>query len=295
MRETIGHGVGDRGVVDVDAVHDDGDLPAGLGEVVEALGDLPALGGAPGAELRRQDRERRTPDGGPGHDEQDPGDDDGPSPSDDERTESLGHHDTAVRSNAAPVERVTGGRDATARTSPLSAVTTSAPDAPKLACWRSASTITWEVMSQPSAHRAGVAAAQTSFCVLLPTSTSAWAMPTPRPVSAPIDGEAGGVRGVVHGACPDRQADREADGRRCDPGLGSAAIPAHSDRLHRPEDGAGCHSADEGGTQVVDVAGNGAGGEPGEWEADEGAHPAGECPGVESCVSHCSCSFWRPW
>ena len=58
--------VGDRGVVDVDAVGDDGDLAAGLGEVVEALGDLAALGGATGAEVGRQHRERRAADGGAG-------------------------------------------------------------------------------------------------------------------------------------------------------------------------------------------------------------------------------------
>ena len=38
---------GDGGVVDVDAVGDDGDLAAGLGEVVEPLGDAAGLGAGP--------------------------------------------------------------------------------------------------------------------------------------------------------------------------------------------------------------------------------------------------------
>ena len=49
---------GDGGVVDVDAVGDDGDLAAGLGEVVEALGDAAGFGAGSGAEARRRARRR---------------------------------------------------------------------------------------------------------------------------------------------------------------------------------------------------------------------------------------------
>ena len=50
--EPGGQRCGDGGIVDVDAVGDDGDLAAGLGEVVELLGDAAGLGAGPGAEAR---------------------------------------------------------------------------------------------------------------------------------------------------------------------------------------------------------------------------------------------------
>ena len=67
-REAGGESLLDLRVVDVDAVGDDGDLAAGLGEVVELLGDPARLGGGAGAEVGRQHRERRAADGG-GHDQ----------------------------------------------------------------------------------------------------------------------------------------------------------------------------------------------------------------------------------
>ena len=61
--EPGGHGCGDGGVVDVDAVGDDGDLAAGLGEVVEPLGDAARFGARSGAEARGEHGEGRAADG----------------------------------------------------------------------------------------------------------------------------------------------------------------------------------------------------------------------------------------
>ena len=58
-RQVGGDAALDLRVGDVDAVGDDGELAAGLGQVVELVGDSPGLGGAPGAEVGRQDA--RTP------------------------------------------------------------------------------------------------------------------------------------------------------------------------------------------------------------------------------------------
>ena len=52
----------DRRVVDVDAVGDDRHLAAGLGELVELVGDPSGFGRRAGAELGRQHREGRGPD-----------------------------------------------------------------------------------------------------------------------------------------------------------------------------------------------------------------------------------------
>ena len=54
----------DLRVGDVDAVGDDGELPAGPVEVVELVGDPAGLGGAPGAEVGREDGERGAADDG---------------------------------------------------------------------------------------------------------------------------------------------------------------------------------------------------------------------------------------
>ena len=59
-RQVGGDAALDLRVVDVDAVGDDGQLPAGLGQVVELVSDAPGLGGAPGAEVGRQDARRRS-------------------------------------------------------------------------------------------------------------------------------------------------------------------------------------------------------------------------------------------
>ena len=81
----------DLGVVDVDVVGDDGDLAAGLGQVVELLGHSAGFGGGAGAEVGRQHRERGASDGA-GHDQQhDPGKDDG-APTAHHETSEPAHH-----------------------------------------------------------------------------------------------------------------------------------------------------------------------------------------------------------
>ena len=95
-REAGGEVALDLRVVDVDVVGDDGDLAAGLGQVVELLGDPARLGGGAGAEVGRQHRERRAADGG-GHEQQrDPREDDGAPAAHHEASEAA--HHAAARS-----------------------------------------------------------------------------------------------------------------------------------------------------------------------------------------------------
>ena len=80
-------GRGDGGVVDVDAVGDDGDLAAGLGEVVEPLGDAAGFGAGSGAEARGEHREGRAADGAGADEQHDPEGDDRTTAANDERSE----------------------------------------------------------------------------------------------------------------------------------------------------------------------------------------------------------------
>ena len=79
--------IGDGGVVDVDAVGDDGDLAAGLGEVVEPLGDAAGFGAGSGAEARGEHREGRAADGAGADQQHDPEGDDRTAAANDERSE----------------------------------------------------------------------------------------------------------------------------------------------------------------------------------------------------------------
>ncbi len=81
----------DLRVVDVDVVGDDGDLAAGLGQVVELLGDSAGLGGGAGAEVGRQHREGGAADGGGDDQQRDPGEDDGAPAAHHEASEPAHH------------------------------------------------------------------------------------------------------------------------------------------------------------------------------------------------------------
>ena len=205
------------GVVDVDAVDDDGDLAARRGECVEAFGDLPALGRTAGTEVRRQHREGGTANRSAGEQYQQPHDHDGPPAADHERCKAL-HHATARIDDAEEIEPAGVAR--TASTSPPSTAQTTAPEAPKLAYCASTSLITCAVMNQPSAHRAGVTSAHARRRTLLPGSTSAWAIPMPAPVSAPI-----ATRFAVSVSKPTAEAPATSPAA-----IPTAVAPAHASR-----------------------------------------------------------------
>ena len=84
-------------VVDIDVVGHDGDLPTGLGEVVELLGHATGLGGGAGAEVGRQHRERRAADGG-GRDQQ-------PEPREDDGA-PMAHHEASEPALRRPLDRL---------------------------------------------------------------------------------------------------------------------------------------------------------------------------------------------
>ena len=146
----------DLRVVDVDVVGDDGDLATGLGQVVELLGDSARLGGGAGAEVGRQDREGRAADGGGDEEQRDPGEDDGAPAAHHETPEPAHHDDRLDRSGRRRARRRAGlRRSRVAYRTPARALTAKAPEEPNMACWRSASTITCEVISQPPAQSSG--------------------------------------------------------------------------------------------------------------------------------------------
>ena len=145
----------DPGIVDVDAVGHDGDLAAGLVEVVELLGDPTRLRGGAGAEVRGQHRERRC------------------SPRRAWRSAAIAHHDQDDRRAGGARRSVRAGpsrrhpivrrwwRRLPARQPVRCGVARRAgrrrraldgegARGPNTAWWRSASTITWEVI-EPAA------------------------------------------------------------------------------------------------------------------------------------------------
>ena len=104
--ESVAQGARGRGIIDVDAVGDDRDLAAGLGEVVEPLGDAARFGAGSGTETGGEHREGRASDGAGPDQEHDPQCDDRTTAADDERTE-RGHYEATfgVVVAARPTER----------------------------------------------------------------------------------------------------------------------------------------------------------------------------------------------
>jgi len=142
----------------VEFAGDDHDVPLrSLRQLVELVGDASRFRRRAGAELGRQHREGRRSDRGGEHQHHDPRGDDGAP---------TAHHEACEAAHRTPAtgDTIDAGildspvRRATTST-PEIALTSSAPEEPKTAWWRSASTITCDVTNQPSAHNAGVATA----------------------------------------------------------------------------------------------------------------------------------------
>ena len=260
----------DLGVVDVDVVGDDGDLPAGLGEVVELLGHAARLGGRAGAEVGRQHRERGAADGR-GHDQQrDPREDDG-APAAHHETPEPAHH-AATRSLELPTRATAGWgrRSRTAYRTPASALTARAPEAPKMACWRSASTITCDVISQPTAQSAGVATAHRTRSTRRIGIDSAWASADGGAADGAHRDQAGGVGAIADGGGTGGQADGQTGRGGADPADPPVAVDAADAGLHGAEHGTAGETADHSRAGGVDVAGRGSSRHAGQREPDEG-------------------------
>ena len=80
-------GARDGGVVDVDAVGDDRDLAAGLGEVVELFGDPAGLGARSGAEVEESTENAELPMVPAADEQHDPEGDDRTPAANDQRSE----------------------------------------------------------------------------------------------------------------------------------------------------------------------------------------------------------------
>ena len=147
------------------------------------------------------------------------------------------------------------------------------PTSRTIACWRSASTITCDVISQPSAHSAGVAER--------PQRTIERAHRNRQRLG---DADAGAADRAHHdearrvGVEADRagaetEPDAEPDGGRADPGGRRArSIPPMVD-LREAEHGAGDEAADDRRAGGVDVADGRSGRHAAEREPDEGGRP----------------------
>ena len=148
------------------------------------------------------------------------------------------HHEPseAAASRHRPIgrgrRRATAGRSpcvaATAYRTPATALTASAPDEPKTACWRSASTITCEVISQPPAHSSGRGRRPTGPGRPTRIGTdSAWASPTPAPLMAPMATRLAVSVSIADGAGADGETGGQADApsRRSSGADRSASIP----------------------------------------------------------------------